>query len=71
MFAEDRTNSNRISIQRKKPNMSLPQVDVTLAILDLFRERTLVTLAAIEKLPDPAKALAWRPGPGRAILAGK
>jgi uncharacterized damage-inducible protein DinB len=48
--------------------MSVPQIDVTLAILDLFRERTTATLAAIEKLPDPAQALAWRPGQGRAHI---
>src|SRR5262245_30764447 len=41
----------------------------TLTLLDFYRERTLATLAAIEKLPDPAKALGWRPGPGRAHLA--
>ena len=30
--------------------MSLPVIDVTLSLLDFFRERTLATLAAIEKL---------------------
>ncbi|HEY3968628.1 MAG TPA: DinB family protein [Planctomycetaceae bacterium] len=49
--------------------MSLPVIDVTLPLLDSIRERTLATLAAIEKLPDPAKALGWRPGPGRAHIA--
>jgi uncharacterized damage-inducible protein DinB len=49
--------------------MSLPVIDTTLSLLDFFRERTLGTLAAIEKLPDPAKALGWRPGPGRAHSA--
>jgi hypothetical protein len=49
--------------------MPLPVVDVTLQLLDFFRERTLGTLAAIEKLPDPAKILGWRPGPGRAHIA--
>lgn len=49
--------------------MSLPVVDMTLQLLDFFRERTLGTLATIEKLPDPAKALGWRPGPGRAHIA--
>lgn len=48
--------------------MSLPVLDVTLPLLDFCRERTLATLAAIEKLPDPAKALGWRPGPGRAHI---
>jgi hypothetical protein len=49
--------------------MSLPIVDMTLQLLDFNRERTLATLATIEKLPDPAKALGWRPGPGRAHIA--
>ena len=48
--------------------MSVPQIEVTLPLLDLFRERTLATLAAIEKLPNPARALGWRPGPGRAHI---
>ena len=33
------------------------------------RDRTLATLASIEKEPDPAAVLAWRPGPGRAHIA--
>jgi uncharacterized damage-inducible protein DinB len=41
----------------------------TLALLDFCRERTLGTLDAIEKLPNPAEALGWRPGPGRAHIA--
>ena len=49
--------------------MSLPVVDMTLQLLDFNRERTLGTLAAIEKLPDPVQALGWRPGPGRAHIA--
>src|SRR5947207_14214035 len=49
--------------------MSLPIIDMTLQLLDFVRERTLATLAAIEKLPDPARALGWRPGPGRAHIA--
>jgi len=49
--------------------MSLPIVEMTLQLLDFNRERTLATLATIEKLPDPAKALGWRPGPGRAHIA--
>ena len=32
------------------------------------RGRTLGTLDAIEKLPKPQTALAWRPGPGRAHI---
>jgi len=49
--------------------MTMPLIDMTLQQMDLNRERTLATLAAIEKLPDPAKALGWRPGPGRAHIA--
>lgn len=48
--------------------MSLPTVELTLQLLDFFRERTLATLATIEKLNDPIKALGWRPGPGRAHI---
>ncbi|MBS0263799.1 MAG: DinB family protein [Planctomycetes bacterium] len=48
--------------------MGIPQVEVTLSLLEMFRERTLATLAAIEKLPHPEKALGWRPGPGRAHI---
>jgi uncharacterized damage-inducible protein DinB len=33
------------------------------------RQRTLATIDVIAKLPDPHKALGWRPGPGRAHLA--
>jgi uncharacterized damage-inducible protein DinB len=33
-----------------------------------YRNRTLGLLDAIEKLPDPQGALAWRPGPGRAYI---
>jgi uncharacterized damage-inducible protein DinB len=33
-----------------------------------YRTRTLGVLDAIEKLPDPQGALAWRPGPGRAHI---
>lgn len=43
--------------------------DFTLKALDFSRERTLGTLAAIEKLSDPARALGWQPGPGRAHVA--
>jgi len=32
------------------------------------RQRTLGLLEAIEKLPNPRAALAWRPGPGRAYI---
>lgn len=49
--------------------MSLPIVDMTLQLLDFNRERTLATLATIEKMTQPAQALGWRPGPGRAHIA--
>ena len=34
----------------------------------LNRERTLALLQTIRNLPDPAAALGWRPGPGRAHI---
>jgi uncharacterized damage-inducible protein DinB len=37
--------------------------------LEFTRKKTLELLAIVEKLPDPAAALGWRPGPGRAPLA--
>lgn len=40
-----------------------------LEFLDFGRAKTLATLDAIAKLPDPQKALGWRPGPGRAHVA--
>ena len=40
-----------------------------LEILDFNRAKTLATLDAIAKLPEPKKALGWRPGPGRAHIA--
>ena len=49
--------------------MSLTVIDVSLNLLDFFRERTLATVAEIEKLPNPALALGWRPGAGRAHIA--
>lgn len=49
--------------------MPLPIVEMTLQLIDFNRERTLATLATIEKLSDPAKALGWRPGTGRAHIA--
>src|SRR5262245_32667077 len=49
--------------------MTLPLIDITLQQMDLNRERTLATLTAVEKLPDPARALGWRPGSGRAHIA--
>lgn len=36
--------------------------------LEFARGRTLGTIERIEKLPNAAAALAWRPGPGRAHL---
>jgi uncharacterized damage-inducible protein DinB len=41
-------------------------------LLDTYafnRGRTLAVLDRIEKLPSPAEALGWRPGPGRAHVA--
>jgi uncharacterized damage-inducible protein DinB len=33
------------------------------------RKRTLATLDEVASLPDPARVLGWRPGPGRAHVA--
>ena len=44
-------------------------IEVTVAMWDANRERTLATLTAIEALPHPQEALGWRPGPGRAHIA--
>ena len=41
---------------------------VLLEVLDFSRQKTLALLEAIGKIPDPAKALAFRPAPGRAPL---
>lgn len=49
--------------------MDVSVIDVMQSVWDLHRERTLATLDAIEKLPDPAAVLGWRPGPGRAHIA--
>lgn len=43
-------------------------IDITLALWDLNRERTLGTLKAIEAMPNPQAVLGWRPGPGRAHI---
>ncbi|MFN9373256.1 MAG: DinB family protein [Planctomycetaceae bacterium] len=48
--------------------MTTPQQSA-LALLDFARDRTLATLDAIEKLPQPQAILGWRPGPGRAHIA--
>jgi uncharacterized damage-inducible protein DinB len=37
--------------------------------LEFVRKKTLDFLEALAKQPDAAKALAWRPGPGRAHIA--
>jgi hypothetical protein len=37
--------------------------------LERSRRKTLELLDSLEKLPDPASALGWRPGPGRAHIA--
>lgn len=49
-------------------DMSASLLEVVPKLMDLNRERTLATLAAIEQLPDPARVLGWRPGPGRAHI---
>ncbi len=37
---------------------------------EFYRIRTLGLLDAVEKLPDPQAALAWRPRPGALTSAG-
>src|SRR5437868_2102285 len=39
-----------------------------IGVLPFFRSKTFDLISRIEKLPDPAAALAWRPGPGRAHI---
>jgi uncharacterized damage-inducible protein DinB len=43
-------------------------VKTLLAQWDYNRTRTLSLLEAAESLPEPARALTWQPGPGRAHL---
>ena len=40
-----------------------------LEFLEFGRQKTIGTLDVIAKLDNPAKALGWRPGPGRAHVA--
>ncbi|MDZ4818366.1 MAG: DinB family protein [Planctomycetota bacterium] len=44
-------------------------VDVVIKSLEFNRTRTLALLDRVEKLPDPAQALAWQPATGRAHVA--
>src|SRR5262245_13452463 len=44
-------------------------MSILLEVLDFSREKTLAFIETVAKLPDPAKALGWRPGPGRANTA--
>lgn len=41
---------------------------ILIGTLPFVRSKTYDLLGRIEKLPDPAAALAWRPGPGRAHI---
>ena len=43
-------------------------ISVVTKCWEFNRQRTLATLDAVAKLPDPQAALAWRPGPGRAHI---
>ena len=43
-------------------------IDFSIQTYKFYRGRTLGLLDAIEKLPQPQAALAWRPGPGRAHI---
>lgn len=44
-------------------------IETTLRIWDFSRGRTLALLDDIAGLPDPRRALGWRPKPGRAHMA--
>jgi uncharacterized damage-inducible protein DinB len=46
----------------------LSTIETFIASYPFYRARTLGLLDAIEKLPNPQAALAWRPGPGRAHI---
>ena len=46
----------------------MSEVAIMLNLMDFVRTRTIATLDEIAKLPDPAAALVWQPGPGRAHL---
>jgi len=46
----------------------MSRVEHLVAVLVANRNRTLATLNTIEQLPNPAAALAYRPGPGRAHI---
>lgn len=46
----------------------MPTVQSFFPIYAFNRDRTLGLLKSIEQLPNPAAALAWRPGPGRAHI---
>lgn len=43
-------------------------MSVLLEMFDFMREKTLAFIETVSKLPEPQKALAWRPGPGRAHI---
>ena len=43
-------------------------IDILIKSMEFNRGRTLTTLEAIEKLPQPQAVLAWRPNPGRAHI---
>lgn len=47
------------------PQMTIP---ILIASYEFNRGRTLDLLKKIESLPEPAAAMRWRPGPGRAPL---
>lgn len=47
----------------------MPTLDTFRPTYALCRARTLDLLGKLEQEPDPAAALGWRPGPGRAHIA--
>src|SRR5436190_24206802 len=48
--------------------MASNTVETFIKTFEFNRGRTLGLLDAVEKLPDPRKVLAWRPGSGRANI---
>lgn len=46
----------------------MSEVNIMLNLLEFVRTRTMGTLDEIAKLPNPAAALTWHPGEGRAHL---
>lgn len=59
----------RIPSENQGASRFMSIIKITTQCYDLFRQKTLGLLETIEKMPEPQKILAWRPGPGRAHIA--